>query len=388
MIQKLCHVAMLPFKMLEDFAAHNLPIKTKRMIYESYVFNIYSRYYLRYKFLSFKLKHKLNMSTSDLTVHLLLTYNCNFHCKHCEANAGDKIISELSTDEICNLVTELSKMKIKKIYLTGGEPLVRKDVFKIIRHILDEGMEYSIGSNGYFVTEFQEEFRNMKPSSYFASIDGLEQTSDNFRGKIGAFRKSLQALEFFKSIGVKDMVVNTVVIPENIEQLPELKKIIMNSAANYWRFSIPIYVGRAKNNKEIFLNDEQVRHLFDFVEETNKEFPTEISEDAGYLGCLDMKIRSRPFFCGAGLTRVSIMPDGEVLGCQLAYDNRFSEGNIRNKSFKEIWQTGFSRFRDPQLEKKECITCKYVDSCRGGCWGVRLLDGHCYKRIWEKKCHT
>ncbi|MFX0095845.1 MAG: SPASM domain-containing protein, partial [Candidatus Hodarchaeota archaeon] len=77
----------------------------------------------------------------------------------------------------------------------------------------------------------------------------------------------------------------------------------------------------------------------------------------------------------------SVMPDGEVLGCQIAYDNRFSEGNVKYTSFQEIWQKGFSRFRQPQFEK-ECLECNYFKPCRGGCWGMRLGNRHCLKEIW------
>ena len=355
---------------------------TKNVIYRCHILDPYSKYYLKYKFLSCKLKLKLNILQPE--VFWLATYGCNFHCEHCEASAGDKNTSELSTEEICNVITELSKMKIKRFFISGGEALIRKDIFEIIRHVLDSGMEYGLASNGYAVDMYKEEFREMKPYMYFTSIDGLEKTNDRIRGKEGAFKKSLEALKFFKSIGVGFRSVNTVVVPDNIEELPELKKVIMNSAATFWRFAIPIPVGRSKNNEKMCLNHEQIKYLFDFIEETNKEFDVELTEDAGYLGCMSFKLRSRPFFCGAGLTRCSIMPDGEVFGCQIFYDNNFSEGNIRNKSFKEIWKTGFSRFRDPKCDKEECLSCEDFQSCRGGCWGMRMGDKHCYKDIWRK----
>lgn len=366
--------------------------ETKKAIYRSPLLeplaDIYSKYYLRYKFNACKIKHKLNILTPELNVFWLSTYNCNFRCKHCEASAGEKKVSELTTEEICGVITELSEMGVKKIYVGGGEPLVRKDVFEVIQHINDVGMEYGLTSNGYLVNRYKEKFVNMKPFLYFTSIDGLEATNDEIREKKGAFRETLQALEFFKSIGVGFRSVNTVVLPDNIEELPELKKVIMNSAANFWRFAIPIPVGRAKDNEKMSLTKQQIKYLFDFVEDTRKEFDVEITEDAGYLGCRAMKLRQRPFFCGAGFTRCSIMPDGEVFGCQISYDNKYSEGNIRNKSFKEMWQNGFSRFRNPQLDKdldKECLNCKHLSSCRGGCHGMRLGNRHCYKEIWEEK---
>lgn len=342
--------------------------------------DIYSDNYSKYRFLKCKSKIFLNISKPEF-IHWISTYNCNFHCEHCEASAGDKEnISELETEEVCKLMTEIGDMKVMKIFIGGGEPLVRKDLFIVVRCILDAGMQYDVSSNSYLVSKFKEEFTKMPPNTFFTSIDGLEQTNDKMR-MTGAFNRTLQALEFFRSIDVENRVVNTVVTSENIGELSELKKIILSSGATFWRFALAIPVGRAKKNNKMYLSDEQIMYLFNFVEDTRKEFNVGISEDAGYFGGLSLKLRDEPFFCGAGLTKCTVDADGEVYGCQIAYDNKFSEGNVRDISFKEIWQKGFSLFRYPQLNK-ECLECKYVGTCRGGCWGMRLENMHCLKRIW------
>jgi len=339
-------------------------------------------HYATYKFWGCKFKQKLNILKPDF-VQWLATYNCNFNCKHCEAGAGRTGTSELTTDEVLKLVADIGEMEVKRILISGGEPLIRKDIFRIVHYILERGMQYGIASNGYLVKEFKEDFSSMKPYLFWTSIDGLERTNDEIRGKKGAFRNCFEALEFFKSIGVKNRIVNTVVFPGNIEELLELKKIIANlDAVTSWKLTPVIPVGRAKENEKMNLTKEQMRYLLDFVKNSRKEINVEIKEDAGYLGCFALSNRSKPFFCGAGLTRCSVMPDGEVLGCQIAYDNRFSEGNVKFKSFKEIWKKGFSRFRNPQFIKV-CLDCQYFDSCRGGCWGMRLGNRHCLKEIWE-----
>jgi radical SAM protein with 4Fe4S-binding SPASM domain len=385
MIEHILKIAKTPFYLSTKTAEKILPFRIKNSIFRSPIYEMYSKNYLRLKLMSCKIENKFNIVPQDMEVHWISTYDCNFRCKHCEASAGEKHVSELSTDEICSLITELSDMNIKKICIGGGECLLRKDIFVVIEHILKMGMEYEIESNSYLIPNFKKEFENMRPHTYFTSIDGLEKTNDEIR-KIGSFKKTLQALDFFKSIGVKTRIVNTIVIPDNIGQLVELREIIMNSSATFWRFAIPINSGRAKDDEKLSLNNEQIKYLFNFIEESRKKFAVGISEDAGYLGNSSMKLRSAPFFCGAGLTRCTVLPDGEVLGCQLDYDNKYSEGNIRNKSFKEIWKTGFSRFRDPKLEQEEeCLQCKHYDSCHGGCPGMRIGNRHCYKDIWEKE---
>ncbi|MDD1701034.1 MAG: radical SAM protein [Methanoregula sp.] len=346
----------------------------------------YFKHYATYRFMYFKFKNCLNL-LRPLEVSWLITYNCNFKCIHCEASAGSTKVLELTTDEAFRLIDEFKSMGVKRILLSGGEPLVRKDVFLIIEYILSRGIQYGILSNGFSVDKFTDKFMRMKPFMFFTSIDGLEQTNDEIRGVHGAFKKSLDALTFFQSIGVDQRVVNTLVLPNNIRQLPELKKIIQKSAATFWRLAIPIPVGRLMDNEKPFLDKDQLKYLFGFIDASRKDLHIELSEDAGYLGCYALKLRSYHFFCDAGLTNCAVMPDGEVLGCQIAYDNAFSEGNIRTRSFQEIWRNGFSHFRNPQFETK-CRACTYLEACRGGCWGMRLGNKHCYKDVWEEPSHN
>jgi len=179
MIEYIFRIIKMPFDLSIKTAEKLLPYSTKNYICNSFVFDMYSKNYFRLKFLNWKIENKFHIMPSDMTVHWISTYNCNFRCKHCEASAGDKRVSELSTDEICNLITELSRMKIKKIVIGGGECLLRKDIFIIIGHILKMGLEYEIESNSYLVSNFKEEFRNMKPRTYF-TIFSLRFSSVSF----------------------------------------------------------------------------------------------------------------------------------------------------------------------------------------------------------------
>ena len=357
---------------------------SRKIIYTvPFLDRLYFDNYAIYRFRYLKIKKRLNL-LRPCEIQWLTTYRCNFNCIHCEASAGSTKVRELTTDEAFKLIDELEEMGVQDILLSGGELLVRKDIFLVIEHILSRRMKYSIASNGFLVTEFSEEFRKMKPKLYFTSIDGLEQTNDKIRGVNGAFRRCIDSVKFFQSIGVKHRTINTVVLPDNIQQLPELKKIIQDSAATLWRISIPIPVGRAKENPKLSLDVGQMKYLFEFIRSASKEMNIELSEDAGYLGCYRWELRSYPFFCEAGLTYCAIMPDGEVLGCQIAYDNSFSEGNIRTRPFREIWENGFSRFRKPHFELA-CRSCRYLEVCRGGCWGMRLGNKHCLKEVWDEQ---
>lgn len=157
----------------------------------------YLRHSASYKFWICKLKLKFHILRPTTFVQWLATYECNFKCQHCEATAGKKKPSELKTDQVLKLVDELSEMKVKNIFISGGEPLMREDLFQIIEHIFNKGMRYGIASNSYLVDSFKEQFNKMKPYLFFTSIDGIEQSSDKLRRMPGAFNKCLEALNFF-----------------------------------------------------------------------------------------------------------------------------------------------------------------------------------------------
>ena len=334
-------------------------------------------------YIRLRARHRLGILRPSW-VQWLVTYDCNFRCKHCEANAGAVKVEELTTEQICRAINDIAKLGTKTFFFSGGESLLRKDLFDIVRYVKNRGMRYDIATNCYLVEKNSYKFEQQIPHTVFTSIDGLEDSHDEFRGAKGSFKKIQEALRFFRKLGVKLITVNTFVYPGNIGQLAHLEPYIKDSGATNWRIAPAIPVGRAKDNSSMYLDTKGMKYLFEFINGARKKFDVHITEDAGYLGCWEKVLRKDPFFCNAGFTRCSIMPDGEVLGCQIAYDNKYSEGNIKEKSFTEIWKNGFKRFRYPDYnDHKECLDCSHFHACRGGCWGMRLGNRHCYKAAWE-----
>ena len=351
--------------------------------------------YATHRFHWCRLKLKLGLQVPTTFVQWLATYRCNFRCEHCEASAapGGRA-RELTTDEAIALVEDIARMGAPRLFVSGGEPLLRPDLFEILGRAAALGLRYGIASNGFLVARHRESLAALPrpPYTYFTSIDGLEATNDAFRGQPGAFRETLAALTFFERIGVPTRTINTAVHPGNLDQLEELERVFRASAATSWRLALMIPVGRARANEALFLDDAQTARVLRFVARARRAGRNvRISEDAGYLGRFEPATRPTPFFCGAGLTRCSVMPDGEVLGCQIVYDERCSEGNVRQRPLSEIWREGFRRFREPRIEDEECRRCGHLASCRSGCWGMRLAGAsapgdhrhHCRRRAWD-----
>ena len=345
----------------------------------------YTNYYGTIRHSFFRINKKLHLITTPLYVHWLATYDCNFHCKHCEASAGEKTVDVLSTEEISRAVRDMGELGVQTLIITGGEPLLRKDLFQVLHLAKELGIHNTcLATNGYLVDTFREQLAEAGMLRVYISIDGDETTNDTFREVKGAFRKALEALDFFEKIGVKERILNTCIHQKNLHELNELKKIVANCSATSWNIQMAVPVGRAENVPYMYLSPDQLKCLFSFIEETRHVVNVQIAEPPGYLGTWDSILRPQPFFCGAGWETCSIMPDGEVLGCHITYDNRFSEGNIKNRSFKSIWENEFLRFRKPQFDDT-CKECKHLHACRGGCWGMRLGQRHCLRETWQHR---
>jgi radical SAM protein with 4Fe4S-binding SPASM domain len=315
-------------------------------------------------------------------VQWLATSGCNFQCPFCEASAGAPLPNELTTDEVRDLIDDLAAMGAKRFVVSGGEPLVRRDVVELMGHATEQGLDVGLVSNGFLVEERWEELGKLRFFLYFTSIDGPPEIHDRARGPQGAFDNALSGLRRFAEIGTPNRLVNTVVHPGNLHLLAELRDIVRESAATRWHLTPAAKVGRAAATDDYTLNGNQLRKVVEFVRESRSVIDVDLGEAHTYLGCLDGFPPGKPFFCGAGLTRCSIMADGSVLACHQVYDTRFAEGNIRERPFSEIWRQGFRELRQ-RRPPDECGGCVHLAACQGGCWADRKLHGGCLKPLWD-----
>ncbi len=315
-------------------------------------------------------------------VQWLATYSCNLRCPYCEASAGKPAEDELITEEVKGLIDDLSRMGVKRFLISGGEPLIRSDLIEIMKYASHRHLKLGLVTNGFFVEDRWNELRQFNYFLYFTSIDGTPEYGNRMRGNREAFQRAMKGIELFGRLSIPAIMVNTVVHPGNIDQLESLFKILKNSPATHWRLAPIARVGRAATRNEYTLTGKQLRSLADFIKSHQGAMRIEFCESHAYLACFDGRSLGKPFFCGAGLTRCSIMPDGEVMGCHQVYDVSLSEGNIRDKPFSQIWKEGFTRFRIDEFPLS-CQTCDYLDRCQGGCWAEMMKQGACLKSVWE-----
>ncbi|KPJ69823.1 hypothetical protein AMJ44_02285 [candidate division WOR-1 bacterium DG_54_3] len=344
---------------------------------------MYRNHYFAWKRSYVNFLRKSGLRPGPLIVHWLATYRCNSRCVYCEASANEVKCEELVTEQIKRVIDELKELKVRYFFVTGGEPLMRKDLFEVLNYAKQRGMKVGMITNSLLYNRFKDHIKNTGFDSIWTSVDGLEETHNKNRGYPEAYQITLDAIRYYTEIKIPLRVVNTLVHSGNYNELPNLFQQLREYGINRWRLTLAIPVGRASDDNWA-LSPDRIEELFHYVINMRKAFDVELSEELGYLGCMDTSTKNSPFFCPSGLTFCVIMPDGHVLPCQVVYDTKYSQGDVKETSFRKIWQDGFKTFRTGEPEG-ECTTCRHRNACGGGCWGRTVTEGKCLRGIWDPK---
>jgi radical SAM protein with 4Fe4S-binding SPASM domain len=145
-----------------------------------------------------------------------------------------------------------------------------------------------------------------------------------------------------------------------------LYAFLLKKGVKAWRLFTITPIGRAKDFDELFLSDNQVRRLMDFISEKRKEKRMDVKFSCeGYVGDYEFKVRDNFFFCRAGINIGSVLIDGSVSACP-NIDRSFAQGNIYKDNFWDIWQNRFKPFRDRSwTQTGECADCSKYSECGG-----------------------
>ena len=301
------------------------------------------------------------------------TLNCNEHCKHCGSNCGDlKLENGLTDEEIIDCLTKLKKdmIELPFITITGGEPLLRPNLINMMKTIHELGYEWGMTTNGTLITsEIAKQLKEAGLFSVSVSIDGLEETHNWFRESKRGFHYALEGVNNLVKAGIPHVMITTVVHKRNIKELDEIKKEVEATHCEMWRIINVDPIGRAANNKEILLDDEDYKYILDYIVENNSDKLPIIYSCNYFLGFdYELKVRPWAFFCEAGLSIAGIQYNGDVGAClDIERSELTKQGNIREQDLLDIWYNEFKIFRENKIEDSEkCQKCKEKHFCNGG----------------------
>jgi radical SAM protein with 4Fe4S-binding SPASM domain len=251
--------------------------------------------------------------------------------------------------------------------LTGGEPLLRKDIEICGREIRKRGLKWGMVTNGHLYDQKKHiSLLNSGIGALTISLDGLKESHNWLRNKSNSFGKVENAISLAVTSSRLYFDVVTCVNKRNVNELFKIHDYLLQLGVKAWRLFTITPIGRARNNQELFLSDLQLKDLMEFIKEMRKSSPIDIKFSCeGFVGRYELKVRDSYFFCRAGINIGSILIDGSISACP-NIDRNFAQGNIYKDNFSDVWETNYTLFRDRNwTHTGKCKGCSdYVD-CQG-----------------------
>lgn len=323
-----------------------------------------------------------------------LTTECNLRCKHCGSKAGLARENQLTLEECRQVIDDLTFLKCKNVSLIGGEILLSENWHIVAQELIKNKINTAIITNGFHVGP--RELKQIQESGVkhvCVSVDGTEKTHDYIRGK-GSYTSCVKTIKKLKRKGYTVSVITTV-SAWNIDDIEQLSGVLAECSIDAWQIQLCAPFGRACDKASSIPNATQLLKLLDFIVEKRESLQLFIivGDNLGYFTRHEPYIRSplgrKGCFggCSAGIKTIGIDSIGNVRGCEALYDERFIEGNIRERSLKDIWTSeyafSFNRKLDLSMLSGKCASCDVRNICLGGCRSMNYFShGNLYESLF------
>ena len=332
------------------------------------------------------------------TVVWEVTYACNMRCIHCGTSAGQIRPDELTTEEALGVINDLADLGCNIITISGGEPLLRRDWQQLAAHMYERGISPMLISNGWLVDDQRADqlaAANLKNIGF--SYDGTRETHDYIRQREGSHDRVLAAMRRMKERDRPFCGVSQI-SNINLGELDRMREELLSVGCDLWRVQMTTVTGRMR--KDMVLDLDNYTALIDKLLEYMKdesEIRIDVGENIGYYGCKGTHLwRGEPYVgCYAGTRVAGICSNGDVKGC-LSMPDEYIEGNIRERSLKEIWNDpdlfAYNRKFTRETAGGACRECQFLPLCRGGCattsvsaTGERANNPFCIYQLEQKQ---
>jgi len=319
-----------------------------------------------------------------------LIRRCNLNCRHCYSTSADTdFAGELSTAEVLAVMADLRAFGVPALILSGGEPLLRPDLFDLARAAKGLGFYLALSTNGTLIDGARVgPIRGAGFDYVGISLDGLEATHDRFRRRAGAFQESLRGLRLCRDAGIR-VGVRFTLTRDNAADLPNLLDLLLVEEIDKLYLSHLNYSGRGNRNRGDDAQFRMTRDAMDLLFDLGWERvlagrPMDLvtgNNDADAVYLLHWARRRLPGLADE-LAAVLRAWGGNASGVDVAnIDNRgdvhpdtfwwdHSIGNVRERPFSAIWQdladpllAGLKR--RPRPVKGRCASCAWLDICNG-----------------------
>jgi heme b synthase len=312
-----------------------------------------------------------------------ITRNCNLSCIHCRASATNgPYQGELDTAACFRLLDQIAEVGAPIVILTGGEPLLRSDIFEVATYGTSKGLKMVMAPNGTLITP--ENAQQMAASGIkriSISLDGAtREKHDRFRGIDGAYDGALHGIVNAKAAGI-EFQINTTITQTNLDEIPKIQELAVSLGAVAHHIFLLVPTGRGKYIADTAIDAETYESTLNWFYDQREKTPLQLKATCAphYYRILRQRAKkdgktvtfqthgldavSRGCLGGTGFCFISHV--GIVQPCGFLQLNC---GDITNASFSEIWNTSeiFLSLRDYDKLTGKCGKCEYRKVC-GGC---------------------
>lgn len=311
-------------------------------------------------------------------VTIYVTRACNLSCRHCYISAGKPLEDELGSDEWGMVFRQLGDLGVEILYILGGEPMMRRDIYEIISLARRNmpGSKISMSTNGTLISrEAAVKLRDSGLDEVQVSIDGpTARVNDPIRTP-GSFMRAIMAVRHLKEAGLR-VTLAYVVMDENADYVEDMVRLAESLGVDGINFSPVVGFGRALVNG-ISLSRDNAMRVLETLMNIRSKVPITINGFRFYLSNIWEAYREALVSlgdyaryyrtCPAGTSRLVIDSNGDVYGCELLIP-AMKEGNVRERSIRDIWLSGFRSLRLRGIEGiSPCSKCSMANLCQGGC---------------------
>ena len=312
-----------------------------------------------------------------------VTRNCNLNCVHCRAGSEKgPYPDELDTAKCLEVLEQIGRVGSPIVILTGGEPLLRNDIFRLAEHGTQIGLRMVMATNGTLLGPgVVEKIKASGIKRVSISLDGAdEHQHDQFRRVPGAFKKAIEGIQFLKK-GNVEFQINTTVTRHNIHNIKDILDMAAGLGAVAHHLFLLVPTGRAREmvNQEIDASEyEKLLHWFYRMRD---EVPFHLKATCAphYYRILRQEAHARGEkvnYQTYGLDAVTRGCLGGTSFCFIGYNGivqpcgylELNSGDLKVSTFEAVWRDSeiFNQLRDFSLYKGKCGRCEYLRSC-GGC---------------------
>jgi radical SAM protein with 4Fe4S-binding SPASM domain len=297
-----------------------------------------------------------------------VTAKCNLECPFCFNKTyysdGDLVQDKLSTQDIKRIIDKLEPDFVEQIRITGGEPLLRKDIFQIMRYIRAKGFRIWLNTNGTLIDEKNAKEIAKYVENVLIPLNGFDSASDKVATGKDNFEKKIEAIKLLQKERVKVVRCGTVATEKNIDNLGKFYSLVLKLGIDDWELYRPIL----QRKEDVEKVRRSLIKLCTNLSSLNKYFDRDYKIANAVPFCFHDPIETSKVCIGAGsddgITRFVISADGVVRPSYFISENL---GNALEDDLSTIWKSGFLYdIRNLKYVDNDCVSCNLIERCKGG----------------------